>query len=168
MLDALGVNLTEIIFAFVNFLLLVFILWKLLYKPITEMFETRRATIQAALDDAEASRELAQKQKDEYDKQMGKAYDEAQKIIAEARDKAAAQADEIINEANKQADEIKAQAEIAVQRDRAAAVSELKTQIADLAALAAAQIMEREVATSNNDAIVDSIIESAGKTGWRS
>ena len=168
MLDALGVNLTEIIFAFVNFLLLVFILWKLLYKPAVAMFEQRRQTIQAALDDAAESRELARQQKEDYDKQMANAYNEAQAIINEAKSKASLQADEIIVEAEKKAEEMKAQAAISIEREKTAALNELKTQIADLASLAAAQIMEREVASSDNDAIVNNIIESAGKNGWRS
>lgn len=168
MLDALGVNLTEIIFAFVNFLLLVFILWKLLYKPAVAMFEQRRQTIQTALDDAAESRELARQQKEDYDKQMANAYNEAQAIINEAKAKASLQADEIIVEAGKKAEEMKAQAAISIEREKAAALNELKSQIADLASLAAAQIMEREVASSDNDAIVNNIIESAGKNGWRS
>ena len=168
MLDALGVNLTEIIFAFVNFLLLVFIMWKLLYKPAMSMFEQRRQTIQTALDEAAEAREMARQQKEDYDKHIADAYNEAQVIINEAKAKATVQADEIINEAERKAEEMKAQAAIFIEKEKAAALSELKTQIADLASLAAAQIMEREVASSDNDAIVSNIIESAGKNGWRS
>lgn len=168
MLDALGVNLTEIIFAFVNFLLLVFILFKLLYKPTIAMFEQRRQTIQAALDDAAEAKEMARQQKEDYEKQIANAYNEAQDIINDAKNKAAVQADEIINEAARKAEEMKAQAAIHIEKEKAAALNELKTQIADLASMAAAQIMEREVASSDNDAIVNNIIESAGKNGWRS
>ncbi|MBQ0041094.1 MAG: F0F1 ATP synthase subunit B [Clostridiales bacterium] len=168
MLDALGVNLTEIIFAFVNFLLLVFILFKLLYKPTIAMFEQRRQTIQAALDDAAEAKEMARQQKEDYEKQIANAYNEAQDIINDAKNKATVQADEIINEAARKAEEMKAQAAIHIEKEKAAALNELKTQIADLASMAAAQIMEREVASSDNDAIVNNIIESAGKNGWRS
>lgn len=168
MLEALGVNLTEIIFAFINFLLLVFILWKLLYKPAIAMFEKRRATIQASLDEAEEARKLAEQQKSDYDKKMGIAYNEAQTIIEAARSKAAVEAEDIIKEAQLQADEIKAQAARDIERDKAVALKELQVQIADFASMAAARILEREVSNSDNDAIVNRIIESAGNNGWRS
>lgn len=168
MLEVLGVNFKEIIFAFVNFLLLVFILWKLLYKPITEMLDKRKQIIQDSLHDADKARRIAEKQKESYDRQLANAYSEAQDIINDAKNKATLQAEEIINEANKKAEDIKAQAALSIEKERAKAMSEMKTEIADLASMAAAQILEREVSKSNNDEIVNNIIESAGRNGWKS
>ena len=168
MLEVLGVNFKEIIFAFVNFLLLVFILWKLLYKPITEMLDKRKKIIEDSLHDADKARRIAEAQKESYDRQIANAYAEAQGIINDAKNKAAEQADEIIADANKKAEEIKAQAALSIENERAKAMSEMKTEIANLASLAAAQILEREVSKSNNDEIVNNIIERAGREGWKS
>lgn len=168
MLETLGVNFKEILFAFINFLLLVFILWKLLYKPITEMLEKRKQIIQDSLHDAEKARKIAEKQKESYDRQLANAYSEAQNIINDARKKADLQAEEIIKDANKKAEDIKAQATLSIERERAKAMSEMKAEIADLASMAAAQILGREVAKSNNDELINGIIESAGRDGWKS
>lgn len=168
MLEVLGVNFKEILFAFINFLLLVFILWKLLYKPITEMLDKRKQIIQDSLHDAEKARNIAEKQKESYDRQIANAYAEAQDIINDAKNKASLQADEIIDDAKKKAEEIKVQAALSIEKERAKAMNEMKTEIANLASLAAAQILEREVSKSNNDEIVNSIIDSAGRDGWKS
>lgn len=168
MLETLGVNFKEIIFAFVNFLLLVFILWKLLYKPITEMLDKRKQIIADSLHDADKARKIAEAQKESYDRQIANAYAEAQEIINDAKNKASIQADEIIADANKKAEELKMQAALSIENERAKTMSEMKTEIADLASMAAAQILEREVSKSNNDEIVNSIIESVGRNGWKS
>ena len=48
MLDALGINLKDLIFAVANFLILVLILGKFLYKPFLGILEKRKQTIEKA------------------------------------------------------------------------------------------------------------------------
>ena len=53
MLDALGLNLKEIIFAVVDFLILAAVLGKFLYKPFLGALEARKKAIKDTYDQAE-------------------------------------------------------------------------------------------------------------------
>ena len=53
MVEALGLSLTEFVFYVINFLILVGLLTKFLYRPFLNMLETRKQSIQDALDNAE-------------------------------------------------------------------------------------------------------------------
>ena len=52
-MEILGLNLWEFIFAIVNFVVLVLLLKKFLFKPITKMLDDRKAAIDEALDAAD-------------------------------------------------------------------------------------------------------------------
>ena len=53
MVEALGISLTEFIFYLINFLILVGVLTKFLYKPFLGVLSARKQNIQDALDHAE-------------------------------------------------------------------------------------------------------------------
>jgi len=167
MLNALGVDLTEIIFALVNFLILVFFLGKFLYKPTLAMFEKRRNTIQTALDDAANAREEAIKAKEDYEMQIADAESEAREIVKEARLHAEQQAAKIIEEAATEAAALKAQAASNIEREKARAVNDMKVQVAELAILVAQQVMEKEISVTGESEIVDGIIERVGASEWQ-
>ena len=66
MIEALGISLTEFIFYLINFLILVGVLTKFLYKPFLNVLETRKQTIQDALDNAELVNKRADEKMESY------------------------------------------------------------------------------------------------------
>ena len=56
-MEILGLNLWEFIFTIFNFLLLLFLLKKFLYKPILKMLDDRKKSIDEALDAADSARQ---------------------------------------------------------------------------------------------------------------
>ncbi|MEG0661994.1 MAG: F0F1 ATP synthase subunit B, partial [Anaerovoracaceae bacterium] len=55
-----------------------------------------------------------------------------------------------------------------IERERHKALEDMKSEISTLALLAAAKIIEEDIkAGDKQEAIVDKIIEEAGKTGWQ-
>ena len=155
MVEALGLSLTEFVFYVINFLILVGLLTKFLYRPFLNMLETRKRSIQDALDNAE----LINRRADE--KMQGR------EIIKEAKERAEKQADEIIEEAHSKANSIIVAAERQVELEKQKALEEMKQQVATLALLAAEKIVERSIAQVGQDQIVDEIIEQAGKRQWQ-
>lgn len=94
LLDKLGIDWRMIVAQIVNFSILLFVLIKVLYKPLTKMLEDRRGKIEKGLKDA-----------DEAHVARGKAESEKQLILAEARREAL----EIINRSRVEAEEVKQQ-----------------------------------------------------------
>ena len=166
MVEALGLSLTEFVFYVINFLILVGLLTKFLYRPFLNMLETRKQSIQDALDNAELINRRADEKMENYDRQIVKLEEQGREIIKEAKERAEKQADEIIEEAHSKANSIIVAAERQVELEKQKALEEMKQQVATLALLAAEKIVERSIAQVGQDQIVDEIIEQAGKRQW--
>lgn len=167
MVEALGMSLKEFIFYLVNFLILVGVLGKFLYKPFLNLMETRRQSIVDALDNAEAVNRRADEKMANYDRKIAKLEAEGREIIKEAKIRAEEQANEIIEQANQRASQIMNRAEKEIEREREKAVLEMKEQIAVLSLMAAEKIMERDVEVNGQDQIIEQVLEEAGASEWQ-
>lgn len=167
MLDALGLNLKEIIFAMVNFLILVFVLGKFIYKPFLGMLENRKQMIQEKFDRADAVNKRADARMAKYNRQIAGAEEDSREIIRDAKQKAEAQAQAIIDEAKAEAAEIIAKAERTIEMEQAKAIEGLHNEIAELALLAAEQIVGDKIEDAGQEAIVDRVIRNAREAEWQ-
>lgn len=167
MVQALGMSLTEFIFYLVNFLILVGVLGKFLYKPFLNLMETRKQSIVDALDNAEAVNRRADEKMANYDRKIAKLEADGREIIKEAKIKAEEQANEIIEQANQRASQIMNRAEKEIEREREKAVLEMREQIAVLSLMAAEKIMERDVEVNGQDQIIEQVLEEAGASEWQ-
>lgn len=167
MLEALGIDFKELIFAIINFLILVGVLGKFLYKPFIGILEERKQTIKEAFDNAEATNKKADQKYEAYSRILAKADDEAREIVKAAKLRADEQADLIIADAKNEAIKIKEQAAKDIEREKQMALSDVRAQIAELSILAAQQILEKEISVEGQDQIIDSVLEKAGAGSWQ-
>lgn len=167
MVEALGISLTQFIFYLINFLILVGVLTKFLYRPFINMLETRKQSIKDALDNAELTNRRADEKMENYNKRIAKVEEEGREIIRDARARADAQARDIIEEAGKQAADMISKAELTIQKEKERAMEEMRQDIAALAILAAEKIVEHEIQKVGQEAIVDEVIRKARSTGWK-
>ena len=167
MLDALGINLKDLIFAVANFLILVLILGKFLYKPFLGILEKRKQTIEDAFTNADATNRKADEKYEAYTKKLARAEADSREIIKNARLKADDHANMIVEEAKAEAARIKLQAEKEAVREKEKALREVREQIGQLAILAAEQILEKEVAAEGQEEIIDRVLEKAGTSQWQ-
>ena len=78
----------QIIWVFVNLLILFLLMKKFLFGPITRMLDARSKGVSDTLDQADARLAEAEQSKQEYDKQLADARSQAAQIIAESRKRA--------------------------------------------------------------------------------
>ncbi len=168
MLDALGLNLKEIIFVIINFLVLVFVLGKFIYKPFLGALENRKKVIQEKFDHADAVNKRAEVRMAKYTRQIANVEEEGREIIREARQKAELQAQSIIEEAKAEAAGIIAKAEKTIEMEQTKAIDGLHKEIADLALMAAEQIVGESIENAGQEAIVDRVIRNAREAEWQS
>ncbi len=167
MLEALGIDLKELIFAIVNFLILVGVLGKFLYKPFLNALHNRTQTIQDAYDNADATNRKAEEKYEAYTKKLARAEDEARNIIKQAKLRADEQAAMIVEEAKNEAARIREQTKKDIEREKEQAVMDARSQITDIALLAASRIVEKEIDAEGQERIIDSILEKAGEGTWQ-
>ena len=87
-------------------------------------------------------------------------------ILKESKKKADDQAKQIIDEATEKAHRIIMDAEKEIERERIAAMDDMKEQIAILSVYAAEKILEKQIDDKEQQHIIDGIIEETGKTKW--
>ena len=100
-----------------NFLILVWLMRRFLYKPILNAIDAREKLIVAELADADAKRSDAKKERDEFI-QKNEAFDkERASLLSKAKDEVVAERQMLLDEARHEADSLRAKREEALRVD---------------------------------------------------
>ena len=142
----------------VTFLLLLIVLRSVAWKPILTMLDQREQRIADALEEAEKARQEAEQQNQENQAKLEAAQAEARQAIAEGRELAEKVAQEVRERAEAEAGQMMDQARRTIQQERDQAVQELRNQAADLAILAARNILDDQLDENRGRQIVDDTI----------
>ena len=136
-MDALGINLPGLITQIVSFIILFVILSKLLYKPLVGMLDQRAEKIKEGLEASERARDDASKAEEAITQQLDEARLEGQKLISQARETAEKFRKDEMEVATSDIENMKLKAEKDIQRERDAAIEDLRKEFADLVITAA-------------------------------
>jgi F-type H+-transporting ATPase subunit b len=131
-LQTLGIQWPKLIAQFVNFSIVLFVLWRFAYKPVFAMLETRRQKIAEGLANAEKIKAELAKTEVEREAILAQAGDQADKLIEEARAAAAHVREQELLKANAAAKQIVARAHEAAAQDHARMLTELKREVGRL------------------------------------
>ena len=100
-----------------NFLILVWLLKRFLYKPILNAIDAREKRIAAELADADTKKAEAQKERDEFQQKNEKFDQERAALLTKATDEAKAERQRLIDDARKSADVLSAKRQEALRSD---------------------------------------------------
>lgn len=134
----------NIIWTFVNIIVLFLLLRIFLFKPVMKLLDKRAGEIKKTLDDAETEKNEAAQLKAQYAEELKAAGTRADAILKEATDNAKVQREKIIDKAKKDADNLIKTAEKQIELDKQQAMKEMRSQIADVALRAARKAMESD------------------------
>ena len=143
--EAFGVDVLKLAFQIVNFLILLYLLNRFLFKPGLKRIDERQQKLTEGLENAEAAardRELARAEREAA---MAEARRDAEAMIQRAAKTAEATSADILAKARTDAEQITARArdEIAAEKDRA--LAEIRGEVADLALEAAGKLVGSEM-----------------------
>jgi len=131
-LNQFGINPILLAAQVVNFLILLFILKKFMYKPLLKVLDQRKKTIEDSLKNAqEIERRLLQTEEDR-DKILAKASQEAQKIADETKKELTLMREEDRQKAKDESEQIIKKAQEAARLESEKVLSEAKTEIIGL------------------------------------
>lgn len=162
--DAFGVDLPKLAFQVINFLLILYLLNRFLFKRVLGLLDERQERIAKGLEDAEAAardRELARAERESA---LDEARKEAQAMIARATKIAEDSRTEIVAAARAEAEKVAARAteEIAAEKQRA--IAELRAQVADLALDAAGRLVKAEMNAPTQRRLVEEFLAEVAPT----
>ncbi len=147
----------------VNFLILLILLTKLLYKPLLAKMDERTQAIQKSLDEAQAARAEARKERDEFAAKIQAAHAEAQGIRATALKEAADEQRRLVDAARAEAARLVASARQEMDQDVRRARQELRQEVADLAIAVSERLIRKSLNDADHRRIVDDAIARMGQ-----
>src|SRR5512137_1964190 len=126
----------------ITFLVLIFVLWKFAFGPISRMLAERESTIRDSIDSARNEREEAEKLLAQQKDALQKAQREAAEIAKRNQQEMEAFRAQLTTQAKKEADDLVTQARKSIQEEKKLAVAQLRAEVADLAIAAATRIVK--------------------------
>jgi len=152
-----------IIWTIITFILLLVLLKKFAWKPLLEALQRREETVRSSIERAEQAKIEAERLLDENRKQLERAGQEGQRILNETRALAEKLKDEIVEKANQQSRRMVDQAKQEIERDKEAALIQLRGEVANLAINAAGKILDETLDDNKHRKIVDTYLKGLPK-----
>lgn len=165
LIKAFDVNLTGLIFQVINFVLLLYLLNRFMFKPLLERMDERSTKIARGLEDAEAAardRELARAEREAA---LSDARREAAEMLASANKIAADTRDEILAKARAEAEGVTARATEEIGAEKERAMAELRASVADLALAAAGKVVRAQMDGPTQRRLVEEFLAEAPAGG---
>jgi len=160
------INLDKsIVIQAINFLLLLVILVKLLYKPLLSKMEERTQAIRKSLDEAQAARAEAQREREEHAAKLQAAHAEAQAIRATALKEAAEEQRRLVEGARAEAARLVESARSEMAQDVRRARQELRQEVVEIAITAAERLVRKSLRDEDHRRIVQDAIGRVDKVG---
>jgi F-type H+-transporting ATPase subunit b len=153
------INPGLMVWTVITFVVLVIVLSKYAWKPLLKSLQDREDMIRQALDQAEKARTEAAELLKQNERNLAKAEEEYQKIIREGKSFAEKLKDEVVARAHQQAQREIQHAKEEIQRDVDAAKQQLRSEVADLAVLAAGKILDETLDAQKHKKIVDGFLD---------
>lgn len=158
-------DLIDLLYRFINFTLLVIILFIVFKKvPIKEYFSSRIEGIKKELEDLKKQRETAERKARDLESKLKAFEGQRKEILEQYRADGLAEKERILAEARDRAKQILEQAAVSVQYEMQAAKEKLTQDVVALAAQRAEEIIAREMTDKDQDRLVTEFIEKLGKT----
>ena len=163
--EALGLNLPQLIAQVANFFLLLVILRLVAYKPILKMLDDRKQKIAEGLNAAEIARAEAAQAQANIASQLQEGQRQAQEVVAGAQQIATRIQAEAREQANRDREDSleRARAEIQLERDRA--VADLRREFADLTVSAAEKVIGQSLDRTAHQRIIDEALANSSFSG---
>ena len=158
----MSIEPSTLIFALINFFILLFCLKKFLYKPVFNMLDERASTIAKNVDEAEQARQEAEALKAEYEASLKEAQTKAQEIIQNANKLGEETRAEIVAKAREEAARAADKARDEINREKEQALKDLRAEVANLAVDAAGKIIGRSVTIADHENLVNEFIKEVG------
>lgn len=150
----------------ISTLIIILILSKLLFKPMTEFLEKRQNGIAKNIDEAKASKADAIELKSQYENKLAEIQVEADAILKEARAKALAREEQIIAEGRAEAEAIRQKALNDMKLEQERVKDEMKQQMVEVSTMMASKFVAVSIDEQKHNEIIDEIIKEMGDVQW--
>lgn len=150
-------------FQIINFIVLILLLKKYLFKPVKAYLDKRAKYIEDTMTSIEKEKEETARIKAYNEGLINEAKKEAQAITERAIRQGEDIRDEIVAKAREEAEKLITKANEEIEREKEKALAQLRNEIASISILAAEKVVGRTITKEDNDKMVAEFIEEVGK-----
>jgi F-type H+-transporting ATPase subunit b len=146
-----------------NFLLLVFVLYKLLYKPVMKFLDERAHRIRTLIDETERAKEEAEKNAAKAQEKVQKARQDAYEILEKAKLEAQLEREKILEDTRLETQRMIRRAKEEIEHDVERAKGELRREVSGLSLMIAERLIEKSLTTEDNKRLVKKYLDELEK-----
>lgn len=155
-----GIDYILVLAQIINFLVILYVLKRFLYKPLFNTFKKRESLVKETVENAEEARKALEKAQKEETKVLKKAKETANQMLKDAKEQGEAFIKQAQEEAQKQANYITEEARVQIARETKLAEQKLNQHVAELAV----KLLEKSIANVFTDKDQTAIVTRAVKT----
>jgi F-type H+-transporting ATPase subunit b len=158
------INPGLIVWTIITFIVVLAILRVTAWKPLLAALTSREEKVRSSLERAEKAQQEAQRLLEENQRQLARAEEQSQRIIREGREMGEKLKGEIVDKANASSRHMIDQAKDEIAREKEKALTQLRTEVADLAIAAAGKLLDANLDTPKQRQLVDASIRELNKS----
>lgn len=159
LLHKLGIDWKLLIAQIVNFAILLFVLYKFVYKPVLEMLEKRSKTIEKGIRDAKESEERLVKIEKMREERMAQAEKEIGRLLDQAKNDAEGMKKDIVAAANAQSEDMLRRAKIQMTEEKEKMIQDVKSEVTRFIVLATGKLLEREFSAVDQKRLTEAVAQ---------
>ncbi len=155
----LGVNIPSLIAYLVNFLILLGILSVFAYRPLVRLMDQRAERIRESLEAADQARQEAASSREAVEEALNEARQQGQRLLDQTREAAERYRAEEMERARQEAEAFVLRARADIQRERDAAIEEVRSNFGELAISAAERVIGRTLDPQAHEDLIAQVLE---------
>ena len=152
-----------VIFQICNLFITIWIVKKLLYKPVMNILAKRHEEVDTIYSEADQAKNDATEMKNQYTEKLSHAREEADSIVRNAVQNAERKGEQIVAEAKDQAVYMKQKAEMEIEQEKRKAFADVKSEISGIAVEIASKVVSREIDEKDHVQLVEDFIKNVGE-----
>jgi len=147
------------IWAWITFLVLLFLLYKIAWKPILSAIDNREKLIQDSIEQAEKTKKESEELLEKHKNLIRNAEVEAQKIIKENKELAEKSRQELIEHAKEESNKLREKAKLEIEHEKESALQALRSEVVDLTINATKKLIGDVLDDSKHRGIIENYIQ---------
>ena len=140
----ISINISELIWTVINFFLLLFLLNRFLFKPVTSFMENRQARIDAKLKEEQDAKAVIEENDERLLEEKARSREEAKKLLALNAEEIEKHNAEVLQEAKKASVQNRKDSEAALSQKQEKTAQQLHEAAPELAAMLAEKLLSEE------------------------
>lgn len=156
----LGLNVKIFLAQLVNFVIILFVLWKWVFTPVAKKLQERTDKIEKSLNDADRIAKEKQEFQTWREQEMTQARKQASEIITSSQTEAQKLKDQMLSETKAGQAQLVEQAKQQITQEKQKALQEAKGEIADLVTGAAEKILKEKLTSEKDQKFIKETLHS--------